>query len=516
MGAGASSATPATSNSSNAPPPAARPQGPQRVRVIVPEGMRAGDQATFTVNGRTLRACIPAGAQPGSAFEVNVPAPQTPQAAPVSAQLVVSPVAAVAVSVSGQPATEYEAMMSAQLSAVSAVRDLLGNSCSEELILAELNAQHYDVSKTIASLVESASDGGGTLQGALGQELSTAAQSKVTGSHLEEFDCKELSAATGGWSDYCKIGSGGFGHVFRGELPQLGYVAVKKLDDNSMQGSKEFAAEVLSLARLVHPNLIQLYGYAVEGPTRCLVYELARGGSLESRIRTHNGDAEKAPLAWHARVQVAVDVARGLDFLHAQRDGAFIHGDVKTANVLLTDTPLVAKLCDFGLGRFAKTVTQNDSIKTATLKGSWGYIDPEYAQTGVAAAGSDVYSFGVVLLELLSGEAAITVGRVPADLASFASSKHFDATILLDDSLQRDDSPNLMAYSGVLAELAQASLTAQRKDRIRTDTLLASLLSLRDSVRTGAVAALAAKSPFKMPLTPPRPKFNDMLAEAKD
>ena len=160
------------------------------------------------------------------------------------------------------------------------------------------------------------------------------------------MDAAALAAATDGFSDARLLGRGGFGAVYRGRLAGLD-VAVKRLDAASMQGAAEFANEVRFLARATHRNLILLLGYETEGP--CLVYELARGGSVEERLACANDTY--APLTWSLRLGVAIDVARGLNFLHAWPEGAIVHGDVKTANVLLTEPPVVAKLCDFGLGR---------------------------------------------------------------------------------------------------------------------------------------------------------------------
>ena len=159
-------------------------------------------------------------------------------------------------------------------------------------------------------------------------------------SHLEQMDAAALAAATDGFSDARLLGRGGFGAVYRGRLAGLD-VAVKRLDAASMQGAAEFANEVRFLARATHRNLILLLGYETEGP--CLVYELARGGSVEERLACANDTY--APLTWSLRLGVAIDVARGLNFLHAWPEGAIVHGDVKTANVLLTEPPLNPKAC---------------------------------------------------------------------------------------------------------------------------------------------------------------------------
>ena len=190
-----------------------------------------------------------------------------------------------------------------------------------------------------------------------------------------------------------------------------------------------------------------------------------RGGSVEERLACATDTY--APLSWSMRLGVAIDVARGLAFLHA-RAAPVVHGDVKTANVLLTDPPIVAKLCDFGLARLVKS----DARQTASLRGSWGYIDPEYARTGAIAPGSDVFSFGVVLLELMSGLPANDAARDPPDLASRARVVAFDAAALLDARVERD-CPESIAT--VFAQIVARCLAETRADRIPTETLLPSL-----------------------------------------
>jgi len=230
-----------------------------------------------------------------------------------------------------------------------------------------------------------------------------------------EYAVDELAAATDQWAAARRLGGGGFGDVFRGAL-RGGDVAIKRVHAQSLQGLREFEAEIRALGKLRDPSLVRLLGHGRRGAGDfCLVYELCDGGTLEDRLAdTRN------PLDWSGRVAAVRDAVRGLYYLHTQGDGekCFIHGDVKTANILLTSAG-GAKLADFGLVReLAKGATH---VGTTSLTGSWGYICPAFARTGRVAPSTDVFAFGVVLLEVLTGLAAIDSDRTGAkDLVSHA------------------------------------------------------------------------------------------------
>ncbi|KAH6775946.1 chitin elicitor receptor kinase 1 [Perilla frutescens var. hirtella] len=209
-----------------------------------------------------------------------------------------------------------------------------------------------------------------------------------------EFTYQELAVATDDFNLSNKIGQGGFGSVFYAEL-RGEKAAIKKMD---MQASKEFLAELKVLTHVHHVNLVRLIGYCVEG-SLFLVYEYIDNGNLSQHLR---GKVTE-PLTWSTRVQIALDSARGLEYIHEHTVPMYIHRDIKSANILI-DTNFRAKVADFGLTKL--TEVGSASLQTR-LVGTFGYMPPEYAQYGDISPKIDVYAFGVVLFELISAKEAI-------------------------------------------------------------------------------------------------------------
>ncbi|KAI5070827.1 hypothetical protein GOP47_0015170 [Adiantum capillus-veneris] len=208
------------------------------------------------------------------------------------------------------------------------------------------------------------------------------------------FTLKELQSATKNFSK--KLGEGGFGSVYEGVLPDKTKVAVKRLEGaGAGQGKKEFRAEVAIIGRVHHMHLVQLYGYCAEGSHRLLVYEFLANGSLDKCLF---GEGKK-PLEWNVRYQIALSTARGLAYLHDDCREKIIHCDIKPENILL-DEAYNAKLSDFGL---AKLVNKEQSQVFTTMRGTRGYLAPEWIMNLAISEKSDVYSFGMVLLETISG-----------------------------------------------------------------------------------------------------------------
>uniref|UniRef100_A0A1D1Z5B2 Receptor-like serine/threonine-protein kinase ALE2 n=1 Tax=Anthurium amnicola TaxID=1678845 RepID=A0A1D1Z5B2_9ARAE len=214
---------------------------------------------------------------------------------------------------------------------------------------------------------------------------------------VKTFSLAELENATNKFSSRKVLGEGGSGRVYHGIMEDGFEVAIKLLTREDQSGDREFIAEVEMLSRLHHRNLVKLIGICIEEQKRCLVYELARNGSVESHL--HGADKKRVPLGWDARLKIALGAARGLAYLHEDSNPRVIHRDFKASNVVLEDD-FTPKVSDFGLAREASEGSQHISTR---VMGTFGYVAPEYAMTGHLLVKSDVYSYGVMLLELLSG-----------------------------------------------------------------------------------------------------------------
>ncbi|ESR63029.1 hypothetical protein CICLE_v10017678mg, partial [Citrus x clementina] len=229
------------------------------------------------------------------------------------------------------------------------------------------------------------------------ESAALVAAPRVTGITVDksvEFSYEELAKATNDFSMANKIGQGGFGAVFYAEL-RGEKAAIKKMD---MQASKEFLAELKVLTHVHHLNLVRLIGYCVEG-SLFLVYEYIENGNLNQHLRGSGKDT----LTWSARMQIALDSARGLEYIHEHTVPVYIHRDIKPANILI-DKNFRAKVADFGLAKL--TEVGSASVHTR-LVGTFGYMPPEYAQYGEVSPKIDVYAFGVVLYELISAMEAV-------------------------------------------------------------------------------------------------------------
>ncbi|XP_038880348.1 PTI1-like tyrosine-protein kinase At3g15890 [Benincasa hispida] len=215
------------------------------------------------------------------------------------------------------------------------------------------------------------------------------------------YTYKELHAATNGFHDDNKLGEGGFGSVYWGKTSDGLQIAVKKLKAMNYKAEMEFAVEVEVLARLRHKNLLGLRGYCVGTDQRLIVYDYMPNLSLLSHLHGHF--ASEALLDWKRRIKIALGSAEGILYLHQEVRPHIIHRDIKASNVLLDSDfePLVA---DFG---FAKLIPEGVSHMTTRVKGTLGYLAPEYAMWGKVSESCDVYSYGILLLELMTGRKPI-------------------------------------------------------------------------------------------------------------
>ncbi|KAF4364833.1 hypothetical protein CsatB_025632 [Cannabis sativa] len=219
------------------------------------------------------------------------------------------------------------------------------------------------------------------------------------------FTLRDLEVATGWFSTENVIGEGGYGVVYRGNLINGTPVAVKKLLNNLGQAEKEFRVEVEAIGHVRHKNLVRLLGYCIEGTHRMLVYEYVNNGNLEQWL--HGAMSHHGYLTWEARMKVLLGTAKALAYLHEAIEPKVVHRDIKSSNILIDDE-FNAKISDFGL---AKLLGAGKSHITTRVMGTFGYVAPEYANSGLLNEKSDVYSFGVVLLEAITGRDPVDYGR---------------------------------------------------------------------------------------------------------
>uniref|UniRef100_A0A1J3H2F6 Proline-rich receptor-like protein kinase PERK9 n=1 Tax=Noccaea caerulescens TaxID=107243 RepID=A0A1J3H2F6_NOCCA len=273
------------------------------------------------------------------------------------------------------------------------------------------------------------------------------------------FSYAELELATGGFSQANFLAEGGYGSVHRGVLPEGQVVAVKQHKLASSQGDVEFCSEVEVLSCAQHRNVVMLIGFCIEDSRRLLVYEYICNGSLDS----HLYGRQRETLEWPARQKIAVGAARGLRYLHEEcRVGCIVHRDMRPNNILIThdNEPLVG---DFGLARW-----QPDGelgVETRVI-GTFGYLAPEYAQSGQITEKADVYSFGVVLVELVTGRKAIdiTMPKGQQCLTEWARPllEEYAVEELIDPRLG-----NRFVESEVICMLHAASLCIRRDPHLR-------------------------------------------------
>ncbi|CAA7390768.1 unnamed protein product [Spirodela intermedia] len=222
-----------------------------------------------------------------------------------------------------------------------------------------------------------------------------------------QFSMAEIYRATKNFSPACKIGQGGFGTVYRGTLADGTLVAIKraKKSIHDKHLGVEFKSEIQILACIEHLNLVRFYGYLEHEDERVVVIEYVPNGTLREHLDGLRGDF----LDLTSRLDIAIDVAHAVTYLHMYADDPIIHRDIKSSNILLTDN-LRAKVADFGFARMTPVDAGVTHISTQ-VKGTAGYLDPEYLRTYQLTEKSDVYSFGVLLVELMTGRRPIETKR---------------------------------------------------------------------------------------------------------
>ncbi|XP_024989961.1 receptor-like cytoplasmic kinase 176 [Cynara cardunculus var. scolymus] len=303
---------------------------------------------------------------------------------------------------------------------------------------------------------------------------------------LKPFSFNVLKMATRNFRPDSVLGEGGFGSVFKGWIdeqslaaakPGTGTViAVKRLNQEGLQGHQEWLSEINYLGLLNHPNLVKLIGYCLEDDQRLLVYEFMPRGSLENHLFRRSSYFQ--PLSWNLRIKVALGAAKGLAYLHSP-EAKVIYRDFKSSNILI-DSNYNAKLSDFGLAKDGP-VDGKSHVSTRVM-GTYGYAAPEYMATGHLTARSDIYSFGVVLLEILTGRRCIDKNRPSGEqiLVEFAkpylSSKR-RILYIMDPRIGGQYSPTVAIRA---AMLAMKCLLKEPKHRPSAEEVVKALEQLQE------------------------------------
>ncbi|KAI3495974.1 hypothetical protein L1887_38322 [Cichorium endivia] len=220
----------------------------------------------------------------------------------------------------------------------------------------------------------------------------------------------QIARATQNFSPALKLGEGGFGTVYKAQLPDGQLVAIKRGKKEHFDALRsEFRSEVELLAKIDHRNLVKLLGYVDKGNERLIITEYVPNGTLREHLDGLHGNI----LDFSQRLEICIDIAHGLTYLHLYAEKQIIHRDVKSSNILLTER-MRAKVADFGFARFGDTETDNTHVVTK-VRGTVGYLDPEYMRTYQLTPKSDVYSFGILLIEILTGRRPIESKRSPEE-----------------------------------------------------------------------------------------------------
>ncbi|XP_031264719.1 wall-associated receptor kinase 5-like [Pistacia vera] len=273
------------------------------------------------------------------------------------------------------------------------------------------------------------------------------------------FSEAELAKATENYDNSQFLGEGGFGFVYKGVLPDKTQVAVKKSKEvDKTQINQEFQREIGIVSQINHKNIVKLLGLCLETKVPILVYEFISNGTLSHHIHDKRSRLLKT---WKSRLKIAAEIALALDYFHSLANPPIIHGDVKSANILL-DENATTKVSDFGT---SVLISPGQNLMVSKVQGTFGYLDPEYLMTGILTEKSDVYSFGVVLVELLMGMkpgSCVSYGKNISVIQHFMSSLENNSLIQVLGFEVSDDDAEMEEIEEV-AELAKRCLSSSVK-----------------------------------------------------
>ncbi|XP_059448527.1 probable receptor-like protein kinase At1g49730 [Corylus avellana] len=252
---------------------------------------------------------------------------------------------------------------------------------------------------------------------------------EVPSSMFRKFTYKEIKKATDNFNTV--IGQGGFGTVYKAQFSDGIVAAVKRMNKVSKQGEDDFCREIELLARLHHRHLVSLRGFCIAKHERFLMYEYMANGSLKDHLHAPG----RTPLSWRTRMQIAIDVANALEYLHFYCDPPLCHRDIKSSNILL-DENFVAKVADFGLAHASKDGSICFEPVNTVIRGTPGYMDPEYVVSQELTEKSDVYSYGVLLLEIVTARRAIQDNKNLVEWSQTYTASESRLPELLDPSIR--------------------------------------------------------------------------------
>ncbi|XP_022729983.1 calmodulin-binding receptor-like cytoplasmic kinase 1 [Durio zibethinus] len=352
--------------------------------------------------------------------------------------------------------------------------------------IAEVNKKNKEVKRISCSTSTDHSTGSDVRSSARFKSFgSYGSSSSVSGNiPTPDFSFEDICKATGNFSPGNKIGEGGFGIVYKGKLKDGSLVAVKRAKkDKYDQGLPlQFKNEILTLSKIEHLNLVRLFGFLEHRDEQIIVVEYVGNGNLREHLDGVKGNG----LEIAERLDIAIDVAHAITYLHTYTDPPIIHRDIKASNILITEK-LRAKVADFGFARLATEDPTATHISTE-VKGTAGYVDPEYTRTYQLTHKSDVYSFGVLLVELMTGRYPIESNRSVKERVTIRWAmkrlKEGEFVIAMDPRLRRSPASTMVVEE--VLKLAQQCLAPVRQSRPSMKTCAEVLWGIRKDFKEKA------------------------------